>query len=132
MNVLQLTIIGLALLALVVSALVVHVMLKRALKKRDKETLLMLWAHAKSQTSATLKVVEADKVLDEALTLLGYSGTLGEKLKQAGPRLGNEDAVWRAHKLRNSLVHDLGRTATDQEAEQAFLDIGNALRHLGM
>jgi hypothetical protein len=92
----------------------------------------MLWAHAEAQADPTLKVVEADKVLDEALRMLGYEGSLGEKLKTAGPRFSNLDAVWHAHKLRNSLVHELGRKADPKEATQALKEIGTALRDLGL
>lgn len=132
MNALQLSIIGIALLALIVSALVVHGMLKRALKKRDKETLLMLWAHAKSQKNATLKVVEADKVLDEALRMLGFTGTLGDKLKSAGPRFKDLNGVWAAHKLRNSLVHDLQIHVSEGDISRAMWQYEQALLDLGL
>lgn len=54
-----------------------------------------------------LAIIEADVMLDELVTKLGYPGlTLGERLKQA-PRgdFKSIDAAWEAHKVRNQIAH---------------------------
>ena len=90
------------------------------------------WRHAVQQPNPTLRVIEADKVLDEALRLSGFNGSLGDKLKKAGPRFGDIDAVWRAHKLRNSLVHELQKVPSQPETDRAMKAFETALRELGM
>ena len=63
---------------------------RRLLKGSALAKIRASWLHAVGQVNPTLKIVEADKVLDEALKLLGYSGSLGDKLKSAGPRFKHQ------------------------------------------
>lgn len=54
-----------------------------------------------------LAIIEADIILEDMLTKLGYGGlTIGDKLKQASPQFFTtiEDA-WKAHKVRNDIAH---------------------------
>ncbi len=55
-----------------------------------------------------LAIIEADIILDELVTSLGYTGEgLGEKLKQIRPDdLNSVDAAWEAHKVRNRIAHE--------------------------
>ena len=76
-------------------------------------------------------VLEADKILDEALKLKGYSGNLGEKLKQAGGLFSNENNVWAAHKLRNRIAHELNIKISENEAKTALHRFKQALNDLG-
>ena len=66
------------------------------------------------------KILEAEKVLDQALTTLTFSGTFGEKLTKAGPRFSDVQAIWRAHKLRNRIAHEMNVTLGSQEVTQAI------------
>ena len=53
-------------------------------------------------------ILEADTMLDDILTGLGYQGeSIGEKLKrvQSGDFKSLDDA-WEAHKIRNQIAHD--------------------------
>jgi hypothetical protein len=60
-----------------------------------------------SQAGLKLAVIEADKLLDKALKQLSYGGdTMADRMKQAGAALGDQNAVWTAHKFRNRLVHE--------------------------
>lgn len=66
-------------------------------------------AHAESDNPNDwrLAIIEADIILEEVLTKLGYAGlTIGDKLKQASPQFFTtiEDA-WKAHKVRNDIAH---------------------------
>lgn len=76
------------------------------------------------------RVVEADIVLDHALREIGYQGTLGDKLKKAGARFRDLDAVWRAHKLRNRIAHEPGVHVSDAEAAAALRAVESAIRDL--
>ena len=75
-------------------------------------------------------VIDADKLLDYALGKHGFEGSLGEKLKKAGPRFSDLDSVWRAHKLRNKFAHELSNI--DKGAAKAALqNFKKALNDLG-
>ena len=52
-------------------------------------------------------IMEADKLLDQALKSLGYKGeTMGERMKDAKNTFRSNEAVWQAHKVRNRLAHE--------------------------
>ena len=104
---------------------------RRMLRAGAKRAVEKAWQKVKTHTSPTLKLVEADKILDEALRLLGYAGTLGEKLQKAGPRFSDINGVWWAHKLRNRVVHDLTSQASDGETNRAISIYHKALTDLG-
>lgn len=90
---------------------------------------------ATSETGASgLKssINEADKLLDHVMKQLGYEGErMGERLKQAGPRFTDRNAVWRAHKLRNALAHEVGFDLIPLQAKEALKDFEQALKDLG-
>jgi len=52
-------------------------------------------------------IIEADIILDELLTRLGYVGdSVGEKLKQVNPTYFQTlNNAWEAHKVRNEIAH---------------------------
>lgn len=52
-------------------------------------------------------IIEADIILDELLTRLGYVGnSVGEKLKQVNPAFFQTvNNAWEAHKVRNEIAH---------------------------
>ncbi len=75
-------------------------------------------------------ILDADKLLDYALDRKGFVGTLGEKLKKAGPRFSNLNDVWNAHKLRNKVAHEFGEIGID-DAKRALMQFKRALNDLG-
>lgn len=91
------------------------------------------------QTSASVPgsglkqaVSEADKLLDYALKQLNYPGeTMADRLKKAESRLSNHNAVWRAHKLRNMIAHEVGFEFSASEGQEALASFERALRDLG-
>jgi len=127
-----LIIVGLGVIASIVLVLMFIVYLRRRIKKAVKKMLLAAWNNAIVQSHPTLKIVEADKILDEALSQRGFTGSLGEKLKAAETLFSNIDAVWKAHKLRNSLVHDLQKQPHDKEVEEAMRAFRQGLQDLGV
>ena len=124
-------ILGLAVAAVIVLQIMFWLLMRRVLRAGARLAIQAAWAKVLSHEHATLKVVEADKILDEALRLLGYTGSLGDKLKKAGPRFKDLDAVWKAHKLRNKLVHELNSVPRDAEVEHAVESFRKALNDLG-
>lgn len=119
---------------LVASALVwfmIMAQMRRLLRAGARSAIMKAWKNVEAQPNLTLKLVEADKILDEALRLLGYSGSLGEKLKAAGPRFSDLNGVWWAHKLRNRAVHDLTSAPSKEEINRALSIFRRALSDLG-
>jgi len=67
----------------------------------------------KNQTAETLTVaiIEADKLLDDVLRLLGFQGEhLAERLDRLDrqKRTKSTEKLWQAHRIRNNLVHAQG------------------------
>jgi hypothetical protein len=77
-------------------------------------------------------VMEADKLLYEIMEKKGYKGSLGDKLKKAGPAFSNVNDVWAAHKLRNRLAHELGVGVSSEEALSALKKYERAYKDLGL
>lgn len=75
-------------------------------------------------------ILDADKLLDYALSKHGFEGNLGEKLKKAGPRFKDLNGAWSAHKLRNRVAHELEEIDKDQ-AKRALKQFKSALNDLG-
>ena len=74
---------------------------------------------------------EADKLLDHVLKQLGYPGvTMADRLKVAGERFTDRNAVWRAHKLRNALAHEIGFDLVPSQAKEALRDFEQGLKDL--
>ncbi len=105
---------------------------KRKLTGVAQKRIRIAWERARLLSDPVLQIVEADKVLDEALRLLQFNGTLGEKLRKAGPRFSRLNDLWSAHKLRNTLVHELKSTPDRAVIEKALSSYRQALRDLGV
>ena len=75
-------------------------------------------------------VMDADKLLDYALKCYGYEGTLGDKLKIAKSRFSDLNGVWSAHKLRNTLAHELVKVSKE-DGRRALKQFKQALNDLG-
>ena len=60
------------------------------------------------ETEAKLAIIEADQLLDSLLKRMGYVGeNFSDRLKQIDIKtLSNIEQVWKAHEIRNNLVHD--------------------------
>ena len=77
-------------------------------------------------------VIEADKLLDRALNEIGIPGkTMGDRLKRSGDKFSNLDAVWKAHKLRNTVAHESDFDISYKQAASALLAYKQALKDLG-
>ena len=77
-------------------------------------------------------IIEGDKLLDKAMVEMGVSGkTMGDRLKKAGGRFTNLNAVWRAHKLRNAIAHESDVEISYKQAFNALAIYKQALKDLG-
>ena len=86
----------------------------------------------RDKTTWPLSVINADKLLDEALKKRHFKGkTMGERLVSAQRILTNNDAVWFGHKLRNRLVHEESVKLKQSDVKQALVGFRQALKDLG-
>lgn len=86
----------------------------------------------KDKTTWPLAVIDADKLLDEALKKSHFKGkTMGERLVSAQRNISDNDGVWFGHKLRNRLVHESNVKLTEKTVKDALLGIRSALKDLG-
>lgn len=77
-------------------------------------------------------IIEGDKLLDKAMIEMGVSGkTMGDRLKRTGGKFTNQNAVWRAHKLRNIIAHESDVEISYKQAYNALSIYKQALKDLG-
>lgn len=122
-------------IGLVITAVVVLILMKKMAGKRklsgaSLKKVQQAWAHVETLQDPVRKVMEADKVLDLALGELGYTGSVADKLKKAGPRMKNLQAVWNAHKLRNTLAHETGAHVDRADADRAVQSLRKSIESL--
>ncbi|HUZ93039.1 MAG TPA: hypothetical protein VNG29_03540 [Candidatus Paceibacterota bacterium] len=112
------------------------VMKKNLPKERSKKTWQKVQRHLFAGDDANLKLalLEADKVLDDALRHAGIRGNnLGDRLKGLDEaKLPNLQQVWEAHKLRNRLVHESDFKLNRDTAERALAIYEEAFKKLGL
>lgn len=82
--------------------------------------------------SYQMAIINGDKLLDKAMVEMGVPGrTMGDRLKRAGGRFTNLNAVWRAHKLRNAIAHESDLEVSYKQATNALEVYRQALKDLG-
>lgn len=111
-------------------------LVRKRKKPLDVEYFTARWQEAQrlcaSKDTWPLAVINADKLLDEALKKSNFKGkTMGERLVAAQRSLSNNDTVWYGHKLRNKLVHEANMTLREKEVKDALIGLRQALRDLG-
>lgn len=85
-----------------------------------------------NEPSYHLAIMNADKLLDQALRERGFSGqTMGDRMKFAKESWSNRNAVWQAHKLRNQIAHETDIQITYDQARRALAGFKQALKDLG-
>ena len=77
-------------------------------KKNDRWQTVLDHVHSENPSDWRLAIIEADNILDEMVTRIGYKGdNLGEKLKSVEPSDFNTlQEAWEAHKVRNKIAHE--------------------------
>jgi transposase len=83
-------------------------------------------------SSYHLTVLNADKLLDQALRERGVRGTtMGERMKTIKDTWSNANNVWMAHKLRNQIAHETDVNISYEDARRALSGFKQALKDLG-
>lgn len=101
-------------------------------QKHFQEKWVELLARVKTPEGMVLAVIDADKLLEEALKKRHYRGkTTGERLVSAQREITDNDAIWFAHKLRNRLVHEPNVKLKKRECQTALSGFRQALKDLG-
>lgn len=84
------------------------------------------------ENTYTICILEADKLLDQALRERGVSGkTMAERMKQFQGKWTNGNGVWAAHKLRNRLAHETDVKVDYDRSRQALISFKQALKDIG-
>ncbi len=89
---------------------------------------------AGSADSLKLAVIEADKLADETLRSLGLEGEhMADRLEKiSSEELRTLDRLWRAHRMRNELVHTPGYELTVDDAKRVLGDYRAFLEEVGL
>lgn len=77
-------------------------------------------------------VMEADKLFDRVLGMCGYEGSLAEKMRRAEKNFHDVQGMWRAHKLRNFIAHEVDASISVVDARNALRAFKRAFRDLGI
>ncbi|MBU1293166.1 hypothetical protein KJ819_03870 [Patescibacteria group bacterium] len=79
-------------------------------------------------------IIEADIMLDDLLSQLGYPGeTVGEKLKAVDPkRMNTLQDAWEGHKVRNEIAHQgYAYQLTERHAHRTIAHFEAVMREFG-
>ena len=79
-----------------------------------------------------LAFIQADEMLDNNLEKMGYQGaSLGQRLEQIkAETISNIEDVWKAHKIKNNIIHDPNYKLTLDQAQKALNIYKKALHEL--
>src|SRR5438105_1191585 len=127
--------VGIIFFGIIILAIVSRLAKKRP-HKLDRAYFQHQWmellARVKTPEGMMLAIIDADKLLDEALKKRHFRGkTMGERLVSAQRLISDNDAVWYAHKLRNRLVHEPHVRLKKNEAKTALAGFRQGLKDLG-
>lgn len=94
--------------------------LKKKITKRWRENRQRL--ETREMANLKLAIIEADSIIDDLFKRIGYKGeSLGERLEQIKPaQISYIEEIWKAHKVRNSVVHNPDYELSYEEAKQTF------------
>lgn len=105
----------------------------RKLAKEGWQQIEILMA-SRNPSSAKQAVLNADKILDAVLKDLVAGETLGERLKAAQNCFSGYDRyqkAWEAHKVRNSLAHEVTYDPPYYVCQQTIASYLEVLKDLG-
>jgi len=107
----------LAALACICLVLVILFQWKRKkLRKKIVRNAQKQWKNLDQITDPGRRVLEAQSIIDRALSDMGYRGTFAEKLRRIQTQPKEFRDVWDALKLRNRIAHEPGMTISPQQA----------------
>jgi hypothetical protein len=120
--------------AAVVAILVFVLAGKHKITERHKKLFRDEWKNIVdiNGSNPELALMKADKLLDHALKIMGYSGTLGDKLKKSGNLFHDINGLWEAHKARNMIAHEVGYKLSPNDSAKHLIKFKNSLKDLGV
>ncbi|MBI4034104.1 MAG: hypothetical protein HY378_00965 [Candidatus Brennerbacteria bacterium] len=91
-------------------------------------------ADSKPPESLTLAIVEADSFVDDVLKKMNLAGEhMADRLERLDRRdLKSIDRLWKAHRIRNDLVHTPGFTVPAADAKGILGDYEAFLKEIGL
>ncbi len=113
--------------------IVLYVMYRRFRRKileKDKARIRKNWKTIIRQKDARHAIMDADKLLDHALYLMGYRGNLGTKLKKSQHLFSHINKVWAAHKVRNNIAHQINYKIDEKTYKNTMLTFKQAFKDL--
>ena len=114
--------------------IVLYIMYKRFLRgkisEKDKKNIQKTWKEIIRQKDKKHAIMDADKLLDHALHLFGYRGSLGSKLKKSDRLFKKINKLWAAHKIRNNIAHQINYEVDEKTYRSTMLTFKEAFQDL--
>ncbi len=110
-----------------------RVLPRRKLKPaKFKEQWTELQKYCSSKETWPLAVINADKLLDEALKKRKLKGkSMGERMVEAQKMLSDNDSAWYAHNMAKKLIDESYGRLKENEVKKSLVGFRQALRDLG-
>ena len=114
---------------------------KKHLTGADREFIKEQWGEIQQlvelnkPSARNQALIRADKLVDHALKVVSSGETMGERLKNAKDAFSTWDIyddLWKAHKIRNKMVHEAGFEPPHYTVKDALERIKRALEDLGV
>jgi hypothetical protein len=97
-----------------------------------KEQWTELQGYCRTKNTWGLALINADKLLDEALKKKRYKGkSMGERLVNAQRDLTDNDAVWFGHNLTKKVINETATRLKETDVKKSLIGFRQALRDLG-
>jgi hypothetical protein len=97
-----------------------------------KEQWTELQKYCKSKETWPLAIINADKLLDEALKKKRLKGkSMGERLVDAQKQFTDNDSVWFAHNLAKKILAETAGKLKEADVKKSLVGFRQALRDLG-
>ena len=128
-----LVIIALAFILVVslIGVFVLRLKSRRNLPIKFREKWLEIQRLCASKETWVLAVINADKLLDNALKKKRFKGkSMGERMVAAQRLLTDNDAVWYAHNLAKKLIAESSGQLREAQVKKALVGIRQAMRDL--
>lgn len=117
--------------------LVIMALTRKPSKTLDQAKYRERWLSISNSVSSEvgtqqLAIINADKLLDQALKQRGIAGeSMGDRMKNAKDLFSNNGAIWSAHKLRNRIVHEDSTKLNPIVTRKAMSSFKVALKDIG-
>lgn len=114
-------------------AMVFYVLYRRYRKKLSPATIKYIrqqWKQIIGQSDHRHAIMDADKLLNYTLSQMGLRGSLGAKLKKSNHLFSKINDVWKAHKVRNNIAHQINYQVSEKVYKKTMLYFKKAFEEL--